>query len=179
MKQQIVVITGENVIEEGVIIEQEGDHSQNNQIQRSRKQQIEIINTEEENNGNDKPELGPKKVKVENPVVSTTITTSSTAAPTAAASGRMTRASASKTIVEVVDKTNKEPEDNGENRESNEEEGGPDQEQGDQEEETETNDQKDAQSSQKRTRGRTKSTAPVVAEDDSSPQRKSARIARK
>ena len=46
MKQQIVVITGENVVEDGVVIDQESDQ-QYQEPQRTRKQQIEIISATE------------------------------------------------------------------------------------------------------------------------------------
>lgn len=47
MKQQIVVITGENVVEDGVVIDQESDQQYQEQPQRIRKQQIEVISATE------------------------------------------------------------------------------------------------------------------------------------
>ena len=164
------------MIEEGVIIEQEGEHSQSAQIQRTRKQQIETINSEDDTNGTEKVENVLKKPKIE-------------AQPIANTTGRTTRASASKTVPnETTDKTehisNEEQEksqtvdDNeAEDEELEEEE---EEEDIEEEEQSEGSDQKEVQVSQKRTRGRPPKNVPSVSiEDDSSPQRKSARIAKK
>ena len=169
LKQQIVVITGENVIEEGVIIEPEGEHSNNTQIQRTRKQQIETINSEDDTNGNEKVETLSKKPKIESSVSSAIGTT-----------GRTTRASASKSVpIETVDKPNQSSTQETEKSETNDFD---DEEVEEEEEDEEEEDTKETNISQKRTRGRPpKNVMPstVAADDDSSPQRKSARIAKK
>jgi hypothetical protein len=170
MKQQIVVITGENVIEEGVIIEQEGENTQSNAMQRSRKQQIETINTEDDTNGTEKIEPMVKRGRQE------------TAPPaTAGSAGRTTRASAKDRTSESTDKT---AETNAEDKHKDEDE---EEEVDDEEdEEMDTNDDKEALVSQKRTRGRppknivtSTPTPSATPEDDSSPIRKSSRIAKK
>lgn len=179
LKQQIVVITGENVIEEGVVVEQHQQpqqiqerESEPNQVQaqpqvvhtqRLRKQQLETINTdiEPEQIGNGEAE---------------TVTKTRKKAETLTPSVRPTRAAASKTAA-IQEETVEEEEIEAEEQQQ--------QQQQQQEEQQDAN-----VTPVKRGRGRPpKGAKPAVepmqqptqrsSEDESSPQRKSARIASK